>query len=134
MKLSQHLRCVLILAPPKPCGSYINILAIDFETNFWTTTGVGNIALRLNGPATFRYHMSYNGIVGHNIPNTMTDQQYPLEQYNQVILCSDGIKTRWDLTRYPMISKYDGIVLAAALYKDQTRRNDDMSVIVVKIK
>jgi anti-sigma regulatory factor (Ser/Thr protein kinase) len=118
----------------KTRGAVINILAIDFETNFWTTTGVGNIALRLNGPATFRYHMSYNGIVGHNIPNTMTDQQYPLEQYNQVILCSDGIKTRWDLTRYPMISKYDGIVLAAALYKDQTRRNDDMSVIVVKIK
>jgi anti-sigma regulatory factor (Ser/Thr protein kinase) len=118
----------------KTRGAVINILGYDFATKTWISAGIGNIALRLNGPAVFRNHMSYNGIVGHNIPNTMNDTNYTLEQYNQVILCSDGIKTRWDLTKFPMISKYDGTVLAAALYKDQARRNDDMSVIVVKIK
>lgn len=118
----------------KTRGAVISILGFDFGTKIWTSAGVGNIAVRLNGAATFRNQMSYNGIVGHNIPNTMNDQSYPLEQYNQVILCSDGIKTRWDLSKYPMITKYDGTVLAAALYKDQARRTDDMSVIVVKIK
>jgi anti-sigma regulatory factor (Ser/Thr protein kinase) len=118
----------------KTRGAVINILAYDFDTKIWSSAGVGNIAMRLNGPSAFRNHMSYNGIVGHNIPNTMNDQQYPVEQYNQVILSSDGIKTRWDLTKYPLISKYDGTVLAAALYKDQARRNDDMSVIIVKVK
>jgi hypothetical protein len=78
--------------------------------------------------------MSYNGIVGYNIPNTMNDQQYPSELYNQLILCSDGIKTRWDLSKYSVISRYDPTVLAAAIYKDHARRNDDMSVVVVKIK
>jgi anti-sigma regulatory factor (Ser/Thr protein kinase) len=118
----------------KTRGAVINILGYDAATKSWTSAGIGNIAVRLNGPAAFRNHMSYNGIVGHNIPNTMNDQQYPLEQYNQVILCSDGIKTRWDLTKYPLISKYDPTILAAALYKDQARRTDDMSVVVVKIK
>ena len=64
----------------------------------------------------------------------MNDQEYPVEQYNMAILCSDGIKTRWELSKYPMIQKYDPAVLAAAIYKDHARRNDDMSVIVVKIK
>jgi len=118
----------------KTRGAVINILAYDFETNMWSSAGIGNIAVRLSGQATLRNHMTYNGIVGHNIPNTMSDQQYPLEKYNQVILCSDGIKTRWDLSKYPMISKYDGTILSAALYKDQARRNDDMSVILIKIK
>jgi anti-sigma regulatory factor (Ser/Thr protein kinase) len=118
----------------KTRGAVISILGYDFSTKTWTSTGIGNIAVRLNGAAAFRNQMSYNGIVGHNIPNTINDQQYPLDQYNQVILCSDGIKTRWDLAKYPMISRYDGTILAAALYKDQARQTDDMSVIVVKTK
>jgi hypothetical protein len=78
--------------------------------------------------------MSYNGIVGHNIPGTMTDQRYPGDQFNQVMLCSDGIKTRIDMLRYPQIHKYDPSVLSAAIYKDHARRNDDMSVVMAKIK
>ncbi len=86
------------------------------------------------GPVTSRNHMSYNGIVGHNIPGTMNDQQYSAEHYNQMILCSDGIKTRWDLAKYPLIQKYDGALISAAIYKDHARRTDDMSVVVAKIK
>jgi hypothetical protein len=78
--------------------------------------------------------MSYNGIVGHNIPNTMNDQQYPSDEFNQVMLCSDGIKTRIDLAKYPLMYKYDLSVLAAAIYKDHARKNDDMSVIIAKVK
>ena len=115
-------------------GAVMNITCYDFEKKVWTSSGIGNIATRLNGPSEFKNHMSYNGIVGFNIPNTMSDQQYPSELYNQVILCSDGIKTRWDLTKYPLISRYDPSILAAAIYKDHARRNDDMSVVVVKIR
>ena len=118
----------------KTRGAVANVICYDFETKSWATTGIGNIAARIAGPATFRNHMSYNGIVGHNIPNTMNDQLYPAEQYNQVILCSDGIKTRWDMSKYPLISKYDQSVLAAAIYKDHARKNDDMSVIIAKLK
>jgi len=118
----------------KTRGAVINIIGYDFNAQLWTSAGIGNIAVRMIGPATSRNHLSYNGIVGHNIPNTMSDQQYPAEQYNEVVLCSDGIKTRWELTKYPLISKYDLTILAAALYKDHARRNDDMSVIVAKIK
>lgn len=117
----------------KTRGAVINIMGYEPDKKMWTTAGVGNIAARMIGPSTLRNHMSYNGIVGHNIPNTMNDQQYPADQYNQVMLCSDGIKTRIDLAKYPQMYKYDQTILAAAIYKDHARRNDDMSVILAKI-
>ncbi|MBD1365109.1 serine/threonine protein kinase [Mucilaginibacter sp. ZT4R22] len=117
----------------KTRGAVINVVGYDVETKTWCSAGIGNIAARMFGPVSFRNHMSYNGIVGHNIPNTMNDQQYPADIYNQVMLCSDGIKTRIDLAKYPQINKYDLTVLAAAIYKDHARRSDDMSVVIAKV-
>nr|WP_294944456.1 ATP-binding protein [uncultured Mucilaginibacter sp.] len=117
----------------KTRGAVINIVGYDIETKTWSSAGVGNIAARMFGPVSFRNHMSYNGIVGHNIPNTMNDQQYPADTYNHVMLCSDGIKTRIDFAKYPQINKYDPTVLAAAIYKDHARRSDDMSVVIAKV-
>lgn len=117
----------------KTRGAVINIIGYDFKTSTWSTTGIGNIFLRMLGPASFKNHMSYNGIVGHNIPNTINEQQYPADQFNQLILCSDGIKTRIEQSRYPLMYKHDLTIFAAAIYKDHARRNDDMSVVVAKI-
>jgi anti-sigma regulatory factor (Ser/Thr protein kinase) len=118
----------------KTRGAVITIVGYDHARKVWTAAGVGNIALRMSGPIIFKNHLSYNGIVGHNMPNTMSDQEYPDEEYNQVMLCSDGIRTRIDMARYPQMYKYDLAVLAAAIYKDHARRNDDMSVIIAKLK
>jgi len=118
----------------KTRGAVINIIGYDFDAKMWASSGIGNIALRMLGPISMRNHMSYNGIVGHNIPGTMSDQQYPADQFNQVMLCSDGIKTRIDFAKYPQIYKYDLSVLSAAIYKDHARRNDDMSVVMAKLK
>jgi anti-sigma regulatory factor (Ser/Thr protein kinase) len=118
----------------KTRGAVINIVGYNFEEKKWSSAGIGNIAARMFGPVNFKNHMSYNGIVGHNIPNTMNDQQYPADEFNQVMLCSDGIKTRIDLAKYPLMYKYDLSVLAAAIYKDHARKNDDMSVIIAKVK
>ena len=118
----------------KTRGAVINITGYDFESKMWTSVGVGNIAARMYGPVSFKNHMSYNGIVGHNIPNTLNDQQYHSDEFNQVMLCSDGIKTRIDMARYPMMYKYDFTILAAAIYKDHARKNDDMSVLIAKVK
>jgi anti-sigma regulatory factor (Ser/Thr protein kinase) len=118
----------------KTRGAVINIIGYDYASKIWTTAGIGNIAVRMMGPTSMRNHMSYNGIVGHNIPGTMSDQQYPADQYNQVMLCSDGIKTRIDMIKYPQMYKYDQTVLAAAIYKDHARKTDDMSVVMAKIK
>lgn len=118
----------------KTRGMVANIVCFDLKSKTWTSAGIGNISVRLLGPTNSKNHMSYNGIVGHNIPNTMNVQQYPLELYNQIVMSSDGIKTRWEISKYPMIQKCDPSVLAAAIYKDHARHTDDMSVVVIKYK
>lgn len=118
----------------KTRGAVINIVGYEFATKQWSSAGVGNISLRINGPVAVKNHLSYNGIVGHNIPATINDQAYPGDQFNQIMLCSDGIKTRIDLARYPQMYKYDISILAAAIYKDYGRKNDDMSVVIAKLK
>ncbi|RZM28474.1 MAG: serine/threonine protein kinase [Pedobacter sp.] len=118
----------------KTRGAVITIVNFEHSTKIWTVAGVGNIAGRFAGPVNFKNHMSYNGIVGHNIPGSMNDQSYSGNEFNQVMLCSDGIKTRIDMARYPMMYKYDSTILAAAIYKDHARRTDDMSVVIAKLK
>ena len=118
----------------KTRGAVITIVHCDHVKKSWTVAGVGNIARRFSGPVNFKNNMSYNGIVGHNIPGSMNDQVYSAEEFNQVMLCSDGIKTRIDMARYPTMYKYDSTILAAAIYKDHARRTDDMSVVIAKLK
>jgi anti-sigma regulatory factor (Ser/Thr protein kinase) len=117
----------------KTRGAVISIVGYDISRKVWTVVGIGNIAGRIFGPVNFKNHMSYNGIVGHNIPNTINDQEYSTEEFNQVMLCSDGIKTRIDIGRYPMMYKYDLTILAASIYKDHARQTDDMSVVIAKV-
>lgn len=115
-------------------GMVANVVCFDLVAKSWKSAGIGNIGVRWLGPNAAKNHMSYNGIVGHNIPNTMNVQTYSAEQYNQLVMASDGIRTRWEMGKYPMIQKCDPVVLAAAIYKDHARHTDDMSVVVIKYK
>jgi len=117
----------------KTRGVVATIITFDLEKNIFNIAGVGNIAAKMLGGAFSKNHLAYNGIVGHTIPNTMNDQQMSLLECQQVILCSDGIKSRWDLAKYPGIQKNDLSVQAAAIFKDFARRTDDMSVVIAKL-
>jgi hypothetical protein len=45
---------------------------------------------------------------------------------------TDGLGTRWDLDRYPGITRRHPSLLAAVLYRDFARQRDDATVLVVK--
>lgn len=117
----------------KTRGAVGAVVIYDFEKKVWNYSGVGNISTSMINYQMVRNLMSYNGIIGHNIPNTMKGQEISSEDFPQIVLCSDGLKTRWDCTKYPGIHKYDLSFLAAALYKDYARKTDDMSVVVCKV-
>ncbi|GAB2905989.1 anti-sigma regulatory factor [Paraburkholderia jirisanensis] len=74
---------------------------------------------------------SRNGIVGH----TMRDvQEFDVAWAREamLILHSDGIGTRWDLSAYPGLQLQPATVIAAVLYRDFVRGRDDATVVVVK--
>jgi anti-sigma regulatory factor (Ser/Thr protein kinase) len=121
--------------PPlkKTRGGVGVVMVYDGQKDSYSILGVGNISVKLIGNGEFKNVMSYNGIIGHNIPNTMTSQEILVTDYKFIILCSDGMKTRWDISKYPSIQRYDPIIMAAAIYKDFARKTDDMSVVIIKI-
>ncbi|WP_374164431.1 ATP-binding protein [Arcticibacter sp. MXS-1] len=116
----------------KTRGIVGTVAVFNFKTRQWQLAGVGNISTKMISALSSRNYMSYNGIIGHNIPNSMKNQEYTVDDFHQIILCSDGLKSRWE-PKYPSIGKHDLSVLAAALYKDFARRTDDMSVVIAKI-
>jgi hypothetical protein len=45
---------------------------------------------------------------------------------------SDGVQSRWDLSKYPGLLSRQAAVIAGVLLRDFRRERDDASVLVVK--
>ena len=117
----------------KTRGLVGTVAIFDIREKKWRVCGVGNIITKVNSPASGKNYMSYNGIIGLNVPNTLNAQEVAYEKDQQIIMCSDGIKSRWDTIKYPAITRYDLSILSASLLKDFARYTDDMSVVACKI-
>jgi anti-sigma regulatory factor (Ser/Thr protein kinase) len=117
----------------KTRGLVGTIALLDRNTKTWSICGIGNIGSRLYHGLEYKNYICYNGIIGLNIPSRIASTIVPAERYQQLILCSDGIRTRWDLLQYPSILKYDPMILAAAIYKDHARKTDDMTILIAKM-
>ncbi len=108
------------------------IAIYNIKARSWSLCGIGNIAARIQGAIFVKHVVPYNGIVGLNIPTTMKDQELTLEKGQTLIMCSDGIKSRFDIQKYTSILRYDLSILAAAIYKDFARKTDDMSIVITR--
>ncbi|MBO9204566.1 MULTISPECIES: ATP-binding SpoIIE family protein phosphatase [Niastella] len=118
----------------KKTRGLVGMVAIfDLAKKTWEVCGVGNITIKINGPTISKNFMSYNGIIGLNMPRILTSQQIVHEQGQYLIMCSDGLRGRWDTLKYTGISRYDLTILASSLFKDFTRTTDDTSVAICKI-
>lgn len=114
-------------------GLVATIATLDHQTKQWELCGVGNISTRLQKGLENKNYICHNGIIGFNIPARLENSRYDMEKFQQLILCSDGIKTRWDLVKYPGVLKYDPMILASILYKDHGRQTDDMTAVIIKV-
>ena len=120
-------------AVKKTRGLVGTVAVFDLKEKKWGICGVGNIAAKVASPATAKGYMAYNGIIGLNVPNTLNAQEIPYESGQYLLLCSDGIKTRWDTIKFPAIMRYDLSIVCAAVLKDYARYTDDMSVVAFKL-
>jgi anti-sigma regulatory factor (Ser/Thr protein kinase) len=114
-------------------GLVATIAIFGKKTLDWKICGIGNILTRMYSGVQYKNYMPYNGTIGLNIPTSMNPSVFPIARNQHLIMCSDGIQTRWDLSKYNAIFKYDNQILAAAIYRDFTRGNDDSSVLIAKV-
>ncbi|MBS1624100.1 MAG: SpoIIE family protein phosphatase [Bacteroidetes bacterium] len=114
-------------------GLVATVAVLDHKLKKWSICGVGNIHTRFQRGLEYKNYICNNGIIGLNIPGRLESATFDMEKLQYLILCSDGIRVKWDLLQYPGILKYDPIILAAVLYKDQARRTDDMTVLIARV-
>ncbi|HEV7332508.1 MAG TPA: SpoIIE family protein phosphatase [Flavisolibacter sp.] len=114
-------------------GLVATVAIFHIREQKWKICGVGNISTRFYGPSLSKSHSPYNGIVGLNMPNSMNDQEIDYERGQCVILCSDGIKSKWDILKFPGILRNDLSLLDAVLFKEYARNTDDMSIASCKL-
>lgn len=113
-------------------GAAVASLAIDVERRTATFAGLGNISGVVLHPAGGRHSMvSHNGTAGHTAAR-IQEFHYPVAADAIVVLFSDGLISHWDLRNYPGLQQRDPTVIAAVLYRDFSRRRDDVTVVVVR--
>lgn len=94
-------------------------------------SGVGNISAVLLQNGASRSLMSHNGTLGMVVPR-IQEFQFDWPKDGILVLHSDGVQTRWDLTSYAGLASRHPAVIGGALLRDFRRGRDDASVIVIK--
>jgi serine/threonine protein phosphatase PrpC len=115
----------------KTRGAVAAVAEIRPEENLLIYAGVGNISgVVLHGGGS-RSLVSHNGTLGMTVPKI---QEFRSEWSPDSILVlhSDGLQSRWDLSSYAGLLSRRPAVIGGALLRDFRRQRDDASVVVVK--
>ena len=113
-------------------GAVGAVTVIDLEARQCSFCGIGNIMGKVHAAAGVKSLVSYNGMLGNNRPSVLSDHPGAWDPSGLLVVHSDGIQARWDLGKYPGLKNHDPSVIAGVLYKDFTRKTDDVLVIAAK--
>jgi anti-sigma regulatory factor (Ser/Thr protein kinase) len=96
-------------------------------------SGVGNVTAVLLGEGMAHSMVSSNGTLGQGVvrPRAFT---YAAPAGGLIVMCSDGLASRWSLDAYPGLqSRHPGLV-AGILYRDHSRHRDDVTVLALRLE
>lgn len=112
-------------------GAVMAVAAIRPDEGRVDFAGVGNIAAVVLRSDEVKRLASMDGTVGYSI-RQIRGQSQPWTPESTLIMNSDGISSRWNLTDHPgLLSRHPSLV-AAVLHRDFGRQNDDTTVVVAK--
>jgi len=112
-------------------GAAIAIAEINSHKNMLFFTGIGNIAARIVYGDSEKNLVSHNGTAGLGA-RKIQEFSYPWDDDSLLIMCSDGLATRWDLSLYNGILQHHPALIAGLLYRDNNRGTDDTTVLVIR--
>lgn len=110
-------------------GAAMTVATIDEGTRLLTIAGIGNIEAVLWRAEKTTRPIAMRGIVGRVIPTVRTFT-YPLDGPWLLVMHSDGVSARFELTALPGFPERDLDAMSAALIDSWGRETDDASVIV----
>ncbi|WP_348261845.1 SpoIIE family protein phosphatase [Telmatobacter sp. DSM 110680] len=93
--------------------------------------GVGNVAGVVLENGASRSLVSHNGTLGMMSPK-IQEFRSAWSPASTLVLHSDGLQSRWDLSSYAGLIARHPAVIGGALLRDFRRQRDDVSVVVTK--
>jgi len=112
-------------------GAAAAVAAIDCEQNQVQFAGIGNIMCSIFQGSERKNAVSHHGTLGYQA-RKFQEFSYPWSKNCILILCSDGLGTKWSLDPSSGLAQHDPSLIAGVLYRDFARNRDDASVVVVK--
>lgn len=113
-------------------GAAVSICEIDRIQRTVRFAGVGNVAGQFcptRGEQNGKHFVSSNGTLGVQAKRVV-QFEYPWKDDDLIVLYSDGIKSQWNLEGYLGLRSKHPSLIAAILYRDFRRGNDDTTVVV----
>ena len=130
LELVQLMECIHG-ALRKNRGAAVALAEFDFMRGVVRFVGIGNISGTIFHDNATRSMVSLNGTVGAEV-RRVQQFEYEWPSGAALILSSDGLATRWDLSKYPGLPPRHPALLAGVLWRDFARGRDDLSVVVAK--
>jgi anti-sigma regulatory factor (Ser/Thr protein kinase) len=111
-------------------GAAATIVRVDLAARRATIAGIGNVAAWIIDGAAVRQLVTQHGTLGQAMPR-IREEGYAFPPGSQLVMCSDGIKSRPALDSYPGLPGHDAMTVAATLWRDHTRGRDDATAVVL---
>ncbi len=111
-------------------GGAVAVATVDLDDRTVRFAGIGNVAGWIVAPGGRQGLVSTPGIAGER-SRTVREYEYELPAGASVVLHSDGLTDRWDLSDRPGVLGRDPLLLAGVLIRDAGTRHDDRAVLVV---
>lgn len=113
-------------------GAALAVAEPDPAAGVLRYAGLGNIGGNVvSGDGRRRGLVSLPGIAGHQRP-AIREYDYPFEPGSLLVMHTDGVVDRWQLTDYPGLAGRSPLVVAATLLRDAGVRRDDAGVLVAR--
>lgn len=110
-------------------GAAVTVAVLDPAAGVLRMAGVGNVNGVILSESGRSALTGRPGIAGHQARG-MAETRHPLPPGSLVILHSDGVSPRFDLSAHPGVTSHGALVVAATVLRDAALRRDDASVLV----
>ncbi len=112
-------------------GAAVSVFQADAATGVIRSAGAGNVLARLVSGVTDRTLLSQHGTAGVTI-RTPEETSTPWPPHAMLVVCTDGLETRWRPELLHPVLGADPVVAAAVLLRDHSRGRDDATVAVLR--
>lgn len=112
-------------------GAVMAVAVIDAQARTLRFAGLGNISAVVYAQGVAARLGSNDGTVGYGLRKAR-ECLLDWSPHSTLILNTDGLSSRWNLTKHPGLLACHPVLIAAVLHRDFSRNTDDATVVVVR--